>query len=354
MAKFTWPILAAVLLAVSLAGTGCSSGGSGGTGSGSTGSGGTGLETALARVSDTAGTRSEIYYDNTAELVRLVGKGLAAEAKGYGQLRGLGAGNLTSVYGDITADTGINLLNESYAVSAGSPPGELTLIAGGQDGSLVTTKLTGLGWKKGAGGVLAGPPLTGTSTGTGTTAQQYAIPLQRVQPVNSDVLVGQQKADLAQIGSPSGTTLAGDPGVKALADCLGNVVSAIMFSGRIIAVTSDPTELALGISQPASASATPHMVACVSWPTQQAADAYAANVKKALTTGSSPSLQTPYSKLLQHPQVTSVGGPAHVVEWQATPADVQLSLEMIENEDLPALPACARLPAAAAQRTIGC
>jgi hypothetical protein len=52
MARFARPALAVVLLAVGLAGTGCSSGGSG------TGSGGNGPEAALGRVSDTVGNRN--------------------------------------------------------------------------------------------------------------------------------------------------------------------------------------------------------------------------------------------------------------------------------------------------------
>ena len=104
-------MLAAVLVAVT---AGCSGGGSGSSG----------LETALARVSDTANNRGAIYYDNTAELVSLAGSSLSAESDGYGQLRGMGAPSLLSLISTLPGDTGINLLDENYAISAGArwPP----------------------------------------------------------------------------------------------------------------------------------------------------------------------------------------------------------------------------------------
>jgi hypothetical protein len=85
-------MVAAVLVAVI---AGCSSGGSGSSG----------LETALARVSDTANNRDAIYYDNTAQLVSLVGSSLGAESKGYGQLRGMGALSLLSYLSTLPGDT---------------------------------------------------------------------------------------------------------------------------------------------------------------------------------------------------------------------------------------------------------
>ena len=75
---------ALVLLAGALGG--CSGGG---------GSGGTSLDAALARVADTGNTRSQITYDNTAELVRLSGTKLVSTAKGFAVLRGWGASALT-------------------------------------------------------------------------------------------------------------------------------------------------------------------------------------------------------------------------------------------------------------------
>ena len=315
------------------------------------GSGSSGLETALGRVSDTANNRDVVYYDNTAELVKLVGSSLGAESKGYGQLRGLGASSIVSFASTLPGETGINLLGENYAISAGDPPVALTVVAGGQDASLVTSRLTKLGWKKGASGALTAPPPLSASGDSGT----YALAMAKVQADNSDVLFGAANANLSQIGSPSGTTLAGDSGINALAGCLGNVVAAAMFGGQdVSSITAAPTEVAVGISQPASATATPRAVVCVSWPSQAAAGTYAANVRKALTTGVSPLLNEPFSAVFPHATVTSPGGGAHVVEWQADSPNVESIFNMVDEASLPALPDCSKLTAAQAEQIIGC
>lgn len=334
--------LAAALVVIS---AGCS-----GSGSGGSGSGGSGLEAALARVADTPNNQSVIYYDNTSALVSLVGKSLSAEAKGYGELRGNGATNLVSSMALLPHDTGINLLDESYAITAGAPPASLTLVADGQDGTLVTGQMTKLGWKKGAGGTLAGPSPTTASMDTA----EYAIHMRKVQAANSDVLIGGASADLSQIGSPSGSTLADNPGIKALAGCLGNVVAATMYGGRFATIKADPTEVAVGISQPAKASVAPHAVVCVSWPSQAAADTYAANVRKVLATGLSLRSNERYSALLGHATVTNVGGDAHIVEWQAAPVTAETVFEMQVTDDLPALPNCGKITALEAAQIIGC
>jgi len=339
MGMIRWAAVAAALVVVT---AGCSSGAAGGTG----------LEAALARVSDSANNQSSIYYDNTAELVSLAGKSLGAEAKGYGALRGNGAVNLVSYMGTLSGDTGINLLDESYAITAGLPPASVTLVANGQDGSLVTGKMTKLGWKKGDGGTLAGPPLNTASMDTETAL--YAISMRKVQVANSDVVVGGASADLSQIGSPSGSTLADDPGIKALAGCLGNVVAATIYGGRNAGIKAAPTEVAVGISQPAKASDAPHAVVCVSWPTQSAADAYEANARKVLASGLSLRTNERYSALLRHATVTSVGGDSHIVEWQADPSTAETVFQMQVSNDLPALPNCSRMTVIEAQRITGC
>lgn len=304
----------------------------------------------MARVSDTANNRETIYYDNTAELVSLVGNSLSAETKGYGQLRGMGAFSILSFMATLSSDTGVNVFGESYAISAGNEPSTVTLIAGGQDASLVTGRLIKLGWKKGADGTLTGPS-PATAPGDGAV---YAFNMVKVQAANSDVMFGGSGGNLSQIGSPSGPTLAGDPGISALAGCLGNVVAATIYSGTAASITAAPTEVAVGISQPASAAATPHAVVCVSWPSQAAADKYASNARKALSTGLSPASDERFSALLPHATVTSVGGSAQVVEWQADPSNVETVFNMLNSDSLPALPDCAKMPPAEKAQIIGC
>ena len=78
MARFARPVLAVVLLAVGLAGTGCSSGGSG------TGSGGNGLETALGRVSDTVGNRNPDRPKSARDCPPVTGRLASALAEDIG------------------------------------------------------------------------------------------------------------------------------------------------------------------------------------------------------------------------------------------------------------------------------
>ena len=129
----------------------------GGCSSGSGGSGGTSLDAALSQVASTSSTRSQIAYDNTAELVRLSGTS-PATTKGFAVLRGLGASSLAPYLALLASDTGINLLKEDYAITAGNPPQMVTLLHGGQSGSLVTSRLSKLGWKSN-GGTLTGPSI---------------------------------------------------------------------------------------------------------------------------------------------------------------------------------------------------
>jgi hypothetical protein len=305
----------------------------------------------LARVSDTASNRDIIYYDNTAELVSLAGKSLNVKPTGYGQLRGMGASSIVSFVATMPSDTGINLFAENYAITAGQNPSvSVTLIAGGQNASVVTGRMIKLGWKKDADGMLIGPS-PGTAPGDGA---EYALTMVKVEAENSDVLVGGSGANLSQVGSPSGTTLADDPDISALAGCLGNVVAATMYSGSDASITAAPTEVAVGIRQPASATATPHAVVCVSWPSQAAADAYASNVRKALSTGFSFQYDVRFSAILPHGTVTAVGGDARVVEWQAEPSNVETVFNMLNSDALPALPDCSKMTAAQAAEIIGC
>jgi hypothetical protein len=310
------------------------------------------LRQALARVADTDDTRSQIYYDNTAALVKLAGRNLGTTA-GFALLRGNGATALQSLAQLITSQPGINLADADYTITAGSPPRQVGLLAGGQPGSSITGNLTKVGWRQ-QGNTLVGPsPLS--AGGDQQDTALLALNLARVRANGSDVTYGEASADLDQIGSPSGRTLAADPTVGAAADCLGDVVAADIMApyqgGR------KPTVLAVGIRHPASNTDTPHAVVCVGWPDQDAANAYATAVQQQLTSGLSITTNSRYDTLLRNPTVHNVGGAQHLVRWEAdTPGDVQRVFTMINSVDVPALPNCTqldRLPAAARQQLDG-
>ena len=296
-------------------------------------------------MADTAGNRRLITYDDTAELVHLVGSSPAASPKGFGDLRGWGAGSLTSYLPVLQHDTGIRLLSEDYAISAGFPPADSTLIAGGQDASAVTSHFTKLGWKA-RDGELATAPNPGLS-GPRADAAFYSVEIPQVRASGSDVAAGGLGADLSQAGPVSGPTLAGDPLISALAACLGNVVAAQIAMSTPGAALSGkaPVAMAAGVLRPLSATATPQAVTCVAWAGATTATEYATDVRQALATGKSATTNEPFSSLLVHPSVTSLGGRQHIVRWQAqTPSQASLVLTMSEECGLPALPGCARQP----------
>ena len=337
---FSRAIYASIVVLLAGAVGGCSSGGA---------SGGDSLDAALAHIADTAATRSQIAYDNTAELVKLSGSGLGA-IKGFGVLRGWGAPSLGGFLGVLTGDTGVSLLKEDYSITGGNPPQAVTLVSGGQSGSLVTSHLTKLGWKQN-GGMLVGPPFT---DGGSQKAGQYALPMHVVKTTGSDVTFGGSGANLSQVGTPHGSTLASNAVIKALASCLGDVVAAQIGVGGDLG-GGHPVAVAVGIRTPSSNSATPRAVACVAWSSQAGATKYTAQARKALSSGLSVATNQPFSALLSHPSVTDIGGSQHVVEWQAdTSSRADLIFQMYEQMDLPALPNCTRLPPAAQSRVIGC
>jgi hypothetical protein len=340
----TWNRIVSGVLAVAAAGAlgalvcACGSGGSGG---------GTGLTAALSRVADTSNTRSQIYYDDTAALVELAGKRLAGT--GYAPLRGLGAGGLQSAIPELQSQADINVFDEQYAISTGTPPAVVGVLAGGQNAAQVTKDLTKQGWKR-HGSQLVMLPLNLSNSLAGATAGTIA----RVQPSGSDVIYGMQAASLSQAGSPPGKTLAQNPLISALANCLGHVVAAGIFS-NYTGPPQKPAAVAVGVTSPASNASVPHAVACVAWPSSGAASRYAANLRKALSGGSSLTLNERWSALLSHASVTSIGGSQNVVEWQAqTPGSALAVFNMIDREDLPALPDCTHVPPAAQAHIIGC
>jgi hypothetical protein len=327
------------LVTVIVGSTGCSSG--------SGGSGGTGLESALSRVADTAGNRTNITYDNTAELVRLAGKNPVSK-NAFGQLRGWGVPAVAQTMLELPAGAGFDLFGEEYGISAGFAPKSVSLMAGGQSAAQITGHLTGLGWKNSGGLLVAPPPLK-----AGSKAGLLALDAAHVQAAGSDVVFGAPEASLSQIGSPTGTTLASDPRISALAQCLGNVVAAGIYSGGNLG-GKKPAAVAVGVSQPASSTATPHAVVCVSWSTRAAATHFATELRKALA-GLSFVQNRPYSDFLKHATVTTVGGSQHVVEWQAdTPGNAQTVFQMVEAVGLPALPDCSRLTPLQRPRVTGC
>jgi hypothetical protein len=318
---------AAVVIVSTFLVAGCSSGAG-------TAPGNSSLDGALAHVADTANNRTSVDFDDTAELYRLTGQN-PDFAKGFAVLIGLGASSVAQYAETLPAETGIDLSKESFAITAGSPPTTLTLIDGGQDASLISSRMTRLGWKSDGPALAAPAPAAASGNGT-----YFALLMATVRVSQADATFGGTGADLTQIGSPTGPTLASDPQVSTLASCLGPVVAA-SFEASPPAGGTGPAALAVGVRTPANGTAAPRAVACSVWPTEAAAGQYAAKLRSALSTGKSRTGE-PYAALLTQPSVTAIGGAQHIVEWTATTrARADQVFQMLEEGDLPGLSTCA-------------
>lgn len=321
---------------------------------------GASLMMALARVADTASNRSWIWFDDTAAIARISGAGAspAYEPKGFGSLRGMGTGTSTLESAQAAKDTGIDIYNAGYSITAGTLPSEMTLVDGGQNAQAVAAGLGALGWKD-TRGTLQAPSLSDVmgSGSKGLAAASYRPILDQVKVSGLDVTYGASGTDLGEIGSPSGPTLASDPLIRALATCLGDVVAAefnVHGSHYGQPVGRGPVEVAIGVLRPSSNTATPRTVVCAAWESESAARQYARDVRTAISTETSITGKQRYSTALTNSTVTTVGGAQHIVEWQAaTPAGAATVFGMMQLYDLPALPSCT-LAREAKVRAIGC
>ncbi|HVV19630.1 MAG TPA: hypothetical protein VHF06_09360 [Pseudonocardiaceae bacterium] len=303
----------------------------------------TALVLALSRVADDAGARTEIYYDDTSALVRLAGTRVTAQ--GFGMLRGTGAGQLQEISQVITDQPGIRLDKADFTILAGSPPREVGLVAGGQQDATITGNLTKAGWRQ-KGNTLVGPSPT-SAGGDPNVMPLLALSMAKVRADGADLVYGESDADLDLIGG-SGPTLATDPLIGAVANCLGDVVAAEIMAPY--PGNHQVTVLATGVPRPKSNTDTPHAVVCTGWSSADAAGKYATLARQQLTTGTSVVTDEKYDTLLHNPSVTTVGGAAHLVRWEVETSQAERLFQMIENSDVPGLPDCSRLPPAAAAK----
>jgi hypothetical protein len=330
-----------------LAGCSTKSEDSGGAG---TGPGATGLRQALSRVAATDDTRAWVGYDAIAELTKVVGK---RPGHGFGLLllQGIEIGSADAL--NAPTDTGVAPLDADYGIVVGQQPHTVTVLGGGQQADRIGTSLTALGWARNGDRYVAPAPAQLTNTGR---KAGYGLIFAQVRPDGSDVVIGRAGTDLGIAGHPSpGKTLADDQATAALAGCLGDVVVAILTTRYRSATTEHPavqariphgvqldklTEVAVGVRAPKSASDTPRAVVCTAWADRAAADGYAGAVPGVLTDEKSLTTGLPYAQLLTHPQITKVGGDAHVVGWTADEPNAdesRLVLQMLVNADVPGL-----------------
>ena len=309
--------MAVVLLVAATAGSGCSADKADKEEAGFAG--------ALSRIAATDLTKAQISYDDTAALRKLVGDG--PPGQGFGILSLIGGSNLAG-RPEIEAATHVAPRRGTYNVSAGRET-RVTLVAGGQKGKEVSAALTKLGWQR-KGDRLVAPDVSAVDKDTAT----YAIEFGQVRVDGADIVYGSSSARLADVGRPSGDTLADDARIKGLAGCLGDVVAAEIFSasGR-----DEHTAVAVGVQRPKSNTDTPRAVVCVSWGSQAAAERYAAKATDALANGTVFGGRK-LADLVQSTEVTTVGGGEHIVRWRGdTPSKASLVFDLLTVRDLPGL-----------------
>ncbi len=132
-------------------------------------------------------------------------------------------------------------------------------------------------------------------------------------------------------------TLADDPQIGALAQCLGDVVAASVIIDSLPVNPGPAVQFAVGVRRPKAATEVAHAVICTSWQGLDAAKRYAALARVALKSGRSARTQAPWTDFLKQPAVSVVGGSQGIVKLEAnTPTRAGQVFLMAQNRDLPA------------------
>ncbi|WP_327003338.1 hypothetical protein OHA72_51095 [Dactylosporangium sp. NBC_01737] len=259
--------------------------------------------TALGRIVATDATRTAVRFSDSAALGGLGGDWTALA--GYGATDAV----LAQAQG-----AGIRSTQARYAVTAGTGPAVtgpvVTVLSGGQDPAAVKTALTAKGWTA-DGDRLVAPAAAGG-----------AYPM--VRAIGSDVLMGRDAALLAT--ADQAKSLAADPVLRSLAECLGGVV---------VAQYADTPADTIAVGALRSGDGRTHAVVCSAWPSPSAAQGAAAAQKTAYWSYRSPiDGQTPIAAQFDEVTVTVTGS---VVRVDSVVARPDVVLDAFTGQRLPYL-----------------
>ncbi|GIH90446.1 hypothetical protein ACFFMN_08070 [Planobispora siamensis] len=268
----------------------------------------TGLRAAMAEVSGDGPAALHFEYGDLAHWRAI---GLATE-QGPGphgtwtSAIGYGAGNLVTVWKLLPQRTGVTLFAADHAVSIGVPPDTAVRLEGGVDAEAVRAKLIGLGGE---------PEKIGDHDGL-SLADDHAVdpdgPLaefgllnqfNKVVVTGSTIATGPAAAPVSAVLG-DGRSLAEVSSHAAAADCLGDVVTAVL------TVPQDSGAVALygvGLRRPASRDDTAVNVICVV-PRSGAIPAVRQSLTTRLTVAASTADGTPYGdyvKEVKHDEAVS-------------------------------------------------
>jgi hypothetical protein len=283
---------------------------------------------ALSRIADTDMTRKGFAFGDTAALRGLPGR---TDGNRWSSLVGVGQRDLAGLEA-VAGRAGIHLAAAEYAISTGVLPDVMSVLAGGQHEALARDGLTAAGWQPSGDGFLVAPPQRAEDS-------HLVLAMPKALPRGTDLLYGEQSTVAANAWAEPEESLARAPEIVRIADCLGDVVAAVMVRtiGRDQAVS-----VSVGIRRPRDATETGRVVICSAWPDAAAAQRSATAQRDGYATGST-SGNLRYDEVFTEFRADVLDGPRHMVRAEAGYADPRRHqpsavLSLLQNNDLPGLP----------------
>ncbi|MBR7836119.1 hypothetical protein KDL01_22775 [Actinospica durhamensis] len=299
------------LLAGALALTACSSStsGGGGGGSGLPGLGlGGGPPTTVAGLLDaltrTSWDGAYVEFGDVAKVAAL--NGGISEKGPVAAYVGIGEGGFADEVDPSGSTIGFAPLGVSAAFTVGNLPHQVTVVYGSFDAASIGAKLGKEGFKQ------RGTPDGGTLWGYGTDGQTSmnnptGVPnLSEFLVSSSRIALGDASDDVEAVAGPVRAPLSSVAGLKAVAQCLGPALAAVI-TPRTLSANPSPDTPMLGIGLLADTASDASEEVCVTASSASSASAIAAKWTSAVTTGRSTRLAEPFSELLTDPQATILG-----------------------------------------------
>jgi len=325
-----------IITAVSMLCAGCSGSGEGGGddggddgGFGLSGTGGTSLRGALARVAATDTTRQYVEYGDIAVLSKL-----AHDGKRFLSLVGYGFSPIAPVAQIMAEDLHFDPAKMDGGLLAGQPPEwsgllwgdyDLKAVDGALRGRDIPAEADGEGtrWTSGEDKEIN---LSGPLAGIARTSE-----LNDIHTAAGTFGYSSTKAGLAAVTAPGDDTLADDPALSPLVDCLGDVSAAILAP----TVQGETTAYAVGVRANSDGAVTE--VACLA--PDGDAKGMRDHIADELKNGTAPSTRQPWRELLPDASAELTEDDA-VVRVEAKPGEdaaVGRVMQLLQTRDLGAL-----------------
>jgi hypothetical protein len=205
---------------------------------------------------------------------------------------------------------GFNPLAATSAVTVGNPPHSVTVVYGSFDTSAIGKRLSASGFKQH--GSADGGTLWAIGDDDKTDPQNpTGDPLLNVIDVAGNRIVfGGSTAEVEQIAASGANSLARNPTLAVLSDCLGSAKAGLI-GPESFSSSQDSTYLGIGLD--VDSVQNPGEVLCVTAANSSAASGIAANWTQQIEHGRSERVNEPWSELLTDPQATVMSGPPPIV-----------------------------------------